>query len=44
MRFICDGSQRFVLPLYIGRVAIVDDVTAHEVVRSLSARVRMAAS
>jgi 3-dehydroquinate synthetase len=44
IRLIRDGSLRFVLPLDVGRVAIADDVTEDEVVRGLSAHVRMAAS
>jgi 3-dehydroquinate synthase len=44
IRLIRDGSLRFVLPVDVGRVAIVDDVTEDEVARSLSAHVRAAAS
>ncbi len=44
IRLIRDGRLRFVLPLEVGSVVIVDDVTDDEVVRCLAANVRAAAS
>jgi 3-dehydroquinate synthase len=44
IRLIRGGSLRFVLPLDIGRMAIVDDVTEDELMVCLPAHVRAAAS